>query len=293
MFALNESIQIEANKSALRRRDQVHEQVDWDQNMRPLSDRLKPFHFILFNNYHNHTITNNTYNIGIDSSEDSNEKIYLEIKQRAQSTSEPGCPSSGTGSAVWTAGIGLSRFLEWKYRGLDGLKGKNCLELGCGTGLTSLVAAYLGGNVTATDIPLCVTEDAAPNIEANMRILNTYGNSGSIIAKELIWGQTSLDSFQAIKWDFILASDVIYRAEHVPLLIATLKELTTEFTSVYVAFDRRGREGLEAFIQLIKDPQQGFTLREVSAEEMPVGFRFLHLGIVELHTNHTIKSTVS
>ena len=67
--------------------------VDWDLNTRPLSDRLTPFVF-----------------------EMAHEKVRLEISQPMGALNEPGVPESGTGSALWTAAIGLARYLEHRFR---------------------------------------------------------------------------------------------------------------------------------------------------------------------------------
>lgn len=80
----------------------------------------------------------------------------------------------------------------------------------------------------------------------------------------------------------MVASDVIYRAEHVPLLLSTLQAVVGTNSVAYVSFDKRGREGLEAFLTLVRDPSSVFQLREVTGDEMPSGYRFTQLGIVEL-----------
>lgn len=80
----------------------------------------------------------------------------------------------------------------------------------------------------------------------------------------------------------MVASDVIYRSEHVPLLLSTLQALVGIDSVCYVSFDKRGREGIEAFLSLVKDEESGFHMREVSESEMPSGYRFTQLGIIEL-----------
>lgn len=93
-----------------------------------------------------------------------------------------------------------------------------------------------------------------------------------------------------------MASDVIYRAAHVPLLLHTLQGLVRGLerqghhhrrtkkatTTALVAFDKRGREGVEAFLKAAAAPGSGFALRHVCAAEMPPGARFTHFGCVEL-----------
>ena len=99
--------------------------------------------------------------------------------------------------------MGLSKFIEWRYRS-QGFVGKKCLELGCGTGLVSLVAASLGANVVATDIPDIIHGHTRPNFEANMASLAKHGEvlEGTLTAEELIWGETSLHKF-GFNWDLV------------------------------------------------------------------------------------------
>ena len=95
----------------------------------------------------------------------------------------------------------------------------------------------------------------------------------------------------------IVASDVIYRATHVPLLLQTLQELMggsirqkdacqneahRKGPTALVAFDKRGREGIDAFLKAVAAPGSCFAVRHVTADEMPPGARFTHFGCVEL-----------
>jgi hypothetical protein len=92
-----------------------------------------------------------------------------------------------------------------------------------------------------------------------------------------------------------VASDVIYRAAHVPLLLHTLQALVCGLerqrghrrtkkvaTTALVAFDKRGREGVETFLKAAAAAGSGLTVRHVSAAEMPPGARFTHFGCVVL-----------
>lgn len=303
-----------ASSASLASRTQ--EEVAWDLNMRNAAERLAPYRHEM---------------LGGDGA-------YLEIVQSAAPTGEPGAPEKGTGAALWTAALGLARYLEHRFgppeAGASAVAGLRVLELGCGTGLVSLVMGWLGARVVATDIPDCISVHTVPNVEANITRFrgavadaddggtpaaidgsaNGGGSSGGsgrtflgeVEVKELTWGQTPLDEF-GNEWDMVVASDVIYRAEHVELLLQTLQGVIGPTTVGYVAFDRRGREGLQvtsrtplhacviipahvriptpltqAFLKAAKRPGSGLTLREVGMEEMPTGYRFVHFGLVEL-----------
>mmetsp|Transcript_82151 Transcript_82151/g.232602 ORF Transcript_82151/g.232602 Transcript_82151/m.232602 type:complete len:342 (+) Transcript_82151:78-1103(+) len=293
----------------------TQEEVAWDLNMRNAAERLAPYRHEM---------------LGGDGA-------YLEIMQSAAPTGEPGAPEKGTGAALWTAALGLARYLEHRFgppkAGVRVVAGQRVLELGCGTGLVSLVMGWLGASVVATDIPDCINVHTVPNVDANITRLrgaaadadaegtpaaidDNAGGGGStsggraylgeVEVKELTWGQTPLDEF-GNEWDMVVASDVIYRAEHVDLLLQTLQGVIGRTTVGYVAFDRRGREGLQvtwatplrvgvmdsahvriltplaqAFLKATKRPGSGLTLREVEMDEMPAGYRFVHFGLVEL-----------
>mmetsp|Transcript_45407 Transcript_45407/g.91615 ORF Transcript_45407/g.91615 Transcript_45407/m.91615 type:complete len:269 (+) Transcript_45407:90-896(+) len=245
-----------ASLRASRQAEQQAEEVTWDLNLKSAEQRLAPYSFVF---------------------SDIPDSVLV-IEQRNEQRNEPGSPASGTGSALWSAAIGLARFIEFRYGHLAG-PGLNCIELGCGTGMVSLVSAVMGMTVVATDIPECLANDTVPNVEANAAVLE--GREGTVETRPLVWGTTPLEHFGS-EWDLVVASDVIYRAEHVPLLLETLKGVMGPATTAYVAFDRRGREGVEAFLRSIKAENSSFAVRDVGSDEMPAGYRFVHFGLVEL-----------
>jgi hypothetical protein len=192
-------IQAAAARLALTRAALVAEEVEWDLNTRSAEARLAPFVYR------------------------SAAGLTFEIAQRKGAANEPGAPHSGTGTALWTAAVGLAKYLEARYPpttggGADGgarsgdagggagggLVGQRCLELGCGTGLVSLVAASLGACVVATDIPDIIHGHAQPNLDANLLALKARGEAlvGSVEAKPLIWGETPLAGFGE-DWDLV------------------------------------------------------------------------------------------
>jgi len=179
--------------------------------------------------------------------------------------------------------------------------------------------------VVATDIPEIVSDLLAPNLGANepalarlraaataataadskpltpTRAPSTYPSppspplpaGGHVVGRELIWGASDLAPF-GDAWDLVVASDVIYRAEHVPLLLETLRGVVGPSTTCLVAFDKRGREGVTAFLRALAHRPVGpaavageeaagvLTVRSVADSEMPQGFRFAQFGCVEI-----------
>lgn len=259
-------LQASASRRASASKLAVQEEVEWDVNTRPLTERLAPFRF--------------EFLPPADGSEAVADGAWLEIVQAAEALGEPGDPSKGTGAALWSAAIGLARFLEGRFgTAPPPLAGCRVLELGCGTGLVSLCLACLGADVVATDIPQCLDSHTRPNVATNLERLGPEQVRGSVDVRELTWGQTPLDEFGQ-DWDLVVASDVIYRAEHVPLLLDTLRGVLGPRATGYVAYDLRGREGVAAFLAQVGDA--GLRVRQVASGEFPPGFRFAHLGVVEL-----------
>jgi hypothetical protein len=210
MQAIFKDIHSEANRRAKNRSSMVADEVEWDLNMRSSEARLAPF----------------VYRSAAGAT--------FEITQRKGPANEPGAPHSGTGTALWTAAVGLAKYLEARYslnesivtqtveksgeggdggsnskpgaRTAGGLVGHRCLELGCGTGLVSLVAASLGASVVATDIPDIVEGHAQPNIDANLASLAKSGGDallGAIEARSLVWGETNVHQDFGEDWDLV------------------------------------------------------------------------------------------
>ena len=249
-MSLADELSAAARRASDRLAQNIQESVPWDVNTQTAQARRVPLRFEIAG-------------------------VTLEIAQSSVALAEPGAPQSGTGSVVWTAAVGLARYLEHA----ESLDGKRVLELGAGTALVSLAAAALGADAVATDIPACVAGVTAPNIAANRGLVR-----GACEARELVWGETALEpqfGRGAGWWDLVVASDVVYRAEQVPPLVATLQGVVGPGRRALIAFERRGRAGNDAFLKALA--AAGFTVREVDAAvEMPVGFRFVHFGLVEL-----------
>jgi predicted nicotinamide N-methyase len=105
---------------------------------------------------------------------------------------------------LWPAGLALARALPGR---LDGLE---VVELGCGLGLPSLVAAARGARVTATDW----AKDAIALLEQNA------ARNGLAIRVELADWRAFKGTF-----DLALAADVLYERRNVEPLLDLLPAL--------------------------------------------------------------------
>ncbi|XP_078619202.1 protein N-lysine methyltransferase METTL21A-like isoform X2 [Branchiostoma floridae x Branchiostoma japonicum] len=125
------------------------------------------------------------------------------------------------GEAIWPSAKILSRYL------LDNsslVRDVPVLELGCGPGLTGLVAARLTshpGRVVLTDHCQLVLDELVPR-----SIQHNFPNSDCPKCAYLHWG-SDLPAFQQKygRFDVILGADVIYWTEYVEPLLQTVSEL--------------------------------------------------------------------
>jgi predicted nicotinamide N-methyase len=128
---------------------------------------------------------------------------------------------------LWPSGLALARALP------DDLAGKAVVELGCGLGVPSLVAASRGAKVTAIDW-------AADAIELMRE--NAARNGLALDARRADW--RSFDG----SFDLALAADVLYEERNVEPLLELLPRLAPE---VWLA--EPGRPHAGAFLERARE----------------------------------------
>jgi predicted nicotinamide N-methyase len=131
---------------------------------------------------------------------------------------------------LWPAGLALARALP------EQLAGVSVVELGCGLGVPSLVAAARGAHVTAVDW----AADAVALLREN-----AARNDVTLDAVHADW-RTFAGSF-----DLALAADVLYEARNVEPLVELLPRLAPE-----------------ALVGLAGRPYEDDFLRRVATEEV-------------------------
>ena len=114
---------------------------------------------------------------------------------------------------LWPSGVALARAV-----GQRAVKGLRVLELGCGLGLPSIVAALGGAQVLATDWSPEALEVTAANAERNGGDLETALVSWADPAPLLDRGP----------WDLVLGADLLYEARNVDQLLDLLPRLAGE-----------------------------------------------------------------
>ncbi len=133
---------------------------------------------------------------------------------------------------LWPAAQGLARYIHAKR---TRVAGKRVIELGCGLGLPSIVAAQRGAQVLATDFHAGTESWLQRNAQANDVELafHTYD-----------WNE----AFEGVSFEsaeIVLGSDLLYEKRHIPALVCSIERLTLLGGEAWIADP--GREGLEIF----------------------------------------------
>nr|XP_032836751.1 putative methyltransferase-like protein 21E pseudogene [Petromyzon marinus] len=118
-------------------------------------------------------------------------------------------------SVAWESGVRLARFLEANQQRYP-MAGRSVLELGAGTGLVSIVCSLLGADVTATDL-----KEVLGSLSTNIAN-NTRSGDGRPRVRELTWG-LGLSAFDGTAYDYVVASDLVYREASLGPLALTLR----------------------------------------------------------------------
>lgn len=165
----------------------------------------------------------------------------------------------GTGATVWPASMVLLKYLE-KNPGL--VSNKSVVDLGAGTGLTSIAAAVLGAkHVVCTDGTDCVVQLAQDNVN------QVPGDISSIIdVRKYWWGD---GSFQNETFDVVLVSDcVLPKLYPIAPLVAAFDDLLGRDSVAIVSYEHRyfpDYDPRDKFRELAEE--LGLTIRVVPLTE--------------------------
>ena len=165
-----------------------------------------------------------------------------------------------TGGAVYDAAIALSRYLATTEAG--NMRGKTVLELGCGPGLVTMVAARLvgaTGYVCATDGDACTVDLAAENLK-----LMPESNAA---AARFWWGTDPDDvpAMQARSWDYVVASDVAYEPAVFGPLCQALAAVSTRASRILLCNCVRSSRRERALKALL---QEHFSIETVDVSDL-------------------------
>ena len=158
------------------------------------------------------------------------------------------CPYFAT---VWPSARALAAFISDRKSSFIKKRG---IEVGCGLGLPSILAAKIGASITASDFHPDVDHWLSKNAELN-QVKLAYHH----------WDWTSGEaprSFPEGGFDFVLASDVLYEKRHPEDLVKGLAGLVKPGGFIYLSDP--GRAYLERAIDAFRE--SGFGVQEFQYE---------------------------
>jgi len=211
-----------------------------------------------------------------------NDDLTIQLLQASSAFS--GVEHDETGTVLWGASVCLARYLSpdiLRMGQQEQQSATTVLELGCGCGLPSIVAAKYGASrVMATDMEaktlqqldqVAILNNCQDKLELYQ--MNWYD---SIPTTEK--GNDEPPDFQA---DIVMASDVIYADAMVTPLVHTVRKYLKPGGKAYFSL-RNTREGVQPFWQEAM-PQAGFVLVETipcaeylavrGDQQLPPGFQ--------------------
>ena len=142
----------------------------------------------------------------------------------------------------------------------DLVRGKQVLELGCGTGVLGITLACLGADVTLTDIAAIVPHTKY-NIECNQQLIQS--GQGKAAEAALDWNSpSSSQSLLTKQYDLLVGADLIYAAKDISPLTDTLQQLWqySSDCSLTVAHKMRSLPVTNQFLAQLR--QVGCSLHE-------------------------------
>ncbi|HEY7496795.1 MAG TPA: methyltransferase [Candidatus Tectomicrobia bacterium] len=140
---------------------------------------------------------------------------------------------------LWPSAVALAHYVAQR----PDLAGRRVLELGCGLGLVGIVAALQGAHVLCTDYEPAALVFAHYNARRNA--------CRQVRCRLVDWRQPALHR----RYEYILASDVVYEARNFGPLVALLQRFLARGGSAL--FSEPGRANAVPFFALLR--QRGFT----------------------------------
>ena len=167
-------------------------------------------------------------------------------------------PESGGQFCLWSAGIVMAKYFEFCEPLRYALKGKKLLELGAGSGLTSMVASILGAKVFSTEQESCL-----PYLRKNASLNPDI----TINIKTLGWTEACMNT--DLKFDFVFGCDITYEPKNFSSIINLIQTFLKPSAVAYICHDddscplsKFASDELKALCQ-----QVGLTFTKVNYEE--------------------------
>ncbi len=167
---------------------------------------------------------------------------------------------------LWTGALTLARYVAERVE----CQGRKVLDLGCGLGLTGIMAALKGGQVTFADKEAEALAFAAVNARLNHSPLFT--------TRQLDFTQDNTQDNLQEAFPLILGAEIIYDAVAFPALAAFLARHLSPDGVAYLADARR--TNTQPFFSQLSLHGLSYTSEEITEweENLPLG-----VSIVKLH----------
>jgi predicted nicotinamide N-methyase len=168
---------------------------------------------------------------------------------------------------IWPAGSVLGDWLEQKR---NILQGKNCLDIGCGLGLTSCVGAWLGARITAMDRAWPALVLTRENARRNM--------VSDVCAVRADWRQPP---FRPGVFDFAWGADILYEKQFFAPLHTLLQTVLAP----------TGRAWIGEPVRTVSNSFQGWfmhrgwSVRKILCRAAPFSDRTMRVNLWELTRN--------
>lgn len=121
---------------------------------------------------------------------------------------------------IWPCAKALAEFI---LKTPELVKGRSCIELGCGLGLTGLAALRAGGDVLFTDYD----QDALDFVQRNAR----HNGLSKVKTHRLDWRTPDIDE----QFDVLIAADVLYERRFLQPMMNTILKLRKDRGFVLLA----------------------------------------------------------
>ncbi|KAI4271389.1 MAG: hypothetical protein LQ337_006047 [Flavoplaca oasis] len=188
-----------------------------------------------------------------------------------------------TGNRTWDAALFLATYLFADGRRF--IQDKSILELGAGLGFVSVFCGkHLGArHVLLTDASEAILNTAKQNAELN-------GVDNIVQTSVLEWGTRDFDLVsqsegEAVSYDLILGSDMLYEPRDFPALMSTSQDLFARYPKIQMLISSavRREETLQSFLDACEENSfhVGRVLMDPPPEKDQLGF--FHSTFYEIH----------
>mmetsp|Transcript_22621 Transcript_22621/g.49564 ORF Transcript_22621/g.49564 Transcript_22621/m.49564 type:complete len:383 (-) Transcript_22621:242-1390(-) len=150
-----------------------------------------------------------------------------------------------TGLRVWDAGVVLSKALEYKLKEwVPNKPSPVVVDLGCGSGITSIAAALVGAQVYATDREI-IRERTERNVANNVAAIARNGGSCEFKVLDWLTLPQGIESLPPCP-DLLIASDVIWDKSFIDPFLKALQHAGRDSNPRIVMGHKQRSEELDA-----------------------------------------------